>query len=237
MQRLIWKLLRCFLFFLPERVINIICFEAVAFWGNLMARPLLIDASARNFINLGSGSKVVPGVINIDFFTTPGIDYGADLRCPLLIADDTVDGIFCEHTVEHLSYDEASRLLTECWRILKPFGVIRIVLPDISLFIERYAAADESWFKRWEQLMFTDSTDAERAKRRLATPMQALSFVTQEYGHLSAWDVRTLAFYLEQSGFRNITQVDFQLGQCQELLLDLDEEDRKSVSLYVEAVK
>jgi len=203
----------------------------------LAARPLKLDAGARNFINLGSGPNIVSGCINIDFYTTPGIDYGADLRRRLKIADGTVDGIFCEHTIEHLSYKETDQLLQECYRIMKPGAVIRVVLPDIELFIRHYASGDEAWFERWEQLMLTDSTDPERAGRRLATPLQALSFVTQEYGHVSAWDYRTLEFYLTQSGFREITPVSFRQGRCPELLLDLDEEDRKFVSLYLDAVK
>lgn len=237
MLRLIIKLIRKVFFFLPEPLTGAILFEAAAFMGNLVAKPLKLNAAARNFINLGSGPKLAPECINIDFFTTPGIDYGADLRRPLKIADGTVDGIFCEHSIEHLTYNETERLLRECNRIMKQNAIIRIVLPDISKFLKHYCAKDHLWFERWEQLMFINSTDAERAKRRLATPMQALSFVTQEYGHVSAWDIPTIKYYLEQSGFRQVTETGFMQGQYSELLIDLDEEDRKFVSLYVEAIK
>jgi predicted SAM-dependent methyltransferase len=237
MLRLAKKALRVFLFFLPEQVANSVIFEARAFLGRLFARPLALDPRARNFLNLGSGPLVVPGCINIDFFGVPGIDYGADLRRPLKIADCTVDGIFSEHTIEHLTYAEAGRLLRECHRIMKPGGVIRIVLPDLALFIHRYSDRDEAWFRRWEGLMFTESPDRERAKRRISTPLQAISFVTQEYGHVSAWDFPTLRFYLEDSGFRQVTQAGFMQGRCPELLVDQDAADRRFVSLYVEAVK
>lgn len=237
MLRMAKKIVRGCLSFLPDHLVGTISFETKAFLRNSFSPSLKLDASKRNLINLGSGPKIVQGLINIDFFTTSGIDYGADLRRPLKIADDTVDGIFCEHTMEHLTYDETGRLLRECFRIMKPGAVIRIILPDISLFLKHYCAKDDPWFKRWERLIFLDSPDAERAKRRLATPMQAISFVTQEYGHVSAWDIPTITYFLEQSGFRHVEETSFMKGQNPELLIDLDEEERKFVSLYVEAKK
>src|SRR6266705_6002420 len=126
MLRLVRKALRAFLFFLPAQLADSVIFEARAFLGRLFARRLALDPRARNFINLGSGPLVAPGCINIDFFGVPGIDYGADLRRPLTIDDCTVDGIFSEHTIEHLTYAETGRLLRECHRIMKPGGVIRI---------------------------------------------------------------------------------------------------------------
>jgi SAM-dependent methyltransferase len=237
MLHLVKKLLRCFFFFLPEQVVGTILFEAAAFVGSIIARPLTLNTTGRNFINLGSGSNIVRRFINIDFFMARGIDYGADLRKPLKISDDTIDGIFCEHTIEHLTYATTDHLLRECHRIMKPGGVIRIVLPDLSLFSHAYCANNLTWFKRWEELMFCESTDEERAKRRLTSPIEAISFITQEYGHVSAWDFPTLKVYLERAGFRDILQTGFMLGRSPELLIDMDTEDRKFVSLYAEALK
>jgi SAM-dependent methyltransferase len=229
--------LRSIVFFLPDKVIGAIYFEFLAFIRDTISQPLVLDSDSPNFINLGSGPNVAEGCINIDFFTTNGIDYGADLRRPLKIADSSVDGIFSEHTIEHLTYDEADRLLSECCRIMKPGGVIRIILPDISLFIKHYCDQDETWFRRWERLIFLESDDMERAKRRLASPLQAISFVTQEYGHVSSWDLPTLTYYLEKSGFRCISKVSFMQGKCPQILCDQNNEERKFVSLYVESVK
>jgi SAM-dependent methyltransferase len=41
--------------------------------------------------------------------------------------------IFSEHFFEHLFLDEAIALLTECFRVLRPGGVIRICVPDADL--------------------------------------------------------------------------------------------------------
>jgi SAM-dependent methyltransferase len=167
----------------------------------------------------------------------PTADYEADLRYPLRIDSDAVDGIFTEHTLEHLGFPDGLRLLRECHRVLKPGGVLRIVVPDVELFLTHYCAGDQQWFDAWEKLMFSESADPQRRRRVLSSPMEAISFVTQEYGHLSAWDFRTLTCYLERAGFVDILRVGFRAGSLRELLLDQDEDDRKFVSLYVEAVK
>jgi hypothetical protein len=67
--------------------------------------------------------------------------------------------------------------------------------------------------------------------------MGAVSFITQEYGHVSAWDFETLKVYLEKNDFRDITRSGFRMGRCVKLLADLDSKDRRFVSMYVEAVK
>jgi predicted SAM-dependent methyltransferase len=179
----------------------------------------------------------VKGFINIDFFFEPRVDFGADLRYPLRIDDHCIDGIFCEHTMEHLTYAMNDNMLKDCYRIMKPGATIRIIVPDISIFAKNYAEQNDAWFKKWEQLMFTDSADAERAKRRLTTNMQAISFVTQEYLHVACWDYDTMKYYLEKNNFKDIKKVDFGISRQQNLLADSDTDDRKYVSLYIEATK
>jgi len=237
MRRFLGAILENILFFLPPSLREAAFFEAASWFHRRSARPLRLDARHPHFVNLGSGTRAIPGFINIDFFTTPGIDYGADLRYPLMIGSDVVDGIFCEHTLEHLNYRETDTLLSECRRILKPGGAIRIVVPDLSMFLRNYCDGNREWFREWERLMFRESVVAERSKRTLGSPLEAIGFVTQEYGHSSCWDFETLRNHLERSGFRNIAQISFGKGTCEQLLVDLDAEDRKFVSIYVEALK
>jgi predicted SAM-dependent methyltransferase len=231
------KTLKKILFFIPDDLLGAVVFETRSFFLDNISKPLLINADGRSYINLGSGPEIVKGFINIDFFGTPCIDYAADLRKKLKISNNSVDGIFCEHTLEHLTYSTVDRLLGECYRILKTDGMIRIILPDISLFARNYAVNNQGWFRQWESLMFTNSSDSARKLRKLNTPMEAISFVTQEYGHVSAWDFETLSFYLNKNGFKMINKSSYMQGEDEVLLIDHDGEDRKFVSLYLEARK
>ena len=225
------------LFFLPSSVIEHITFETKSYFGRKAAKRLKTEPGKKNYINLGSGRIYIKGFINIDFFSTPQLDYKADLRYPLLIDNETIDGIISEHTLEHLTYDEVDRLLGECYRVMKDGAVIRIIVPDVSIFVRKYAENDRAWFDKWEQTTFTNSNDADRAKRKLHTPMQAISFITQEYHHVACWDYETMKFYLEKNGFRSVEHVDFSKGKNPELLADTNNEYRRYISLYIEAEK
>jgi predicted SAM-dependent methyltransferase len=230
------KIVLAFLSFMPKSLRSHIIFEMQSSIGRMITGRLSLDTSKKNYINLGCGDSYIPSQINIDFFFPKfKIDYGSDLRYPLKIDNNSIDGIFTEHTLEHLTYDQNDRLMAECFRIMKPGAVFRILVPDVSLFANNYAANNKAWFDEWERLMFINSESKERAARKLSTPMEAISFVTQEYYHMACWDFQTMKYYLEKNGFKNVTNPTWRQGKDPELLRDLDSADRKYVTLYVEA--
>ena len=231
------------LWFLPKPVREPARFEIRALIGRALTRSIPTEALKNKYLNLGSGSVCFDDYVNVDFFVPPGGKkphgsyYGADLRCPLRIESGIVGGIFSEHAVEHLTYGQAAQLFSESFRILRPGGRLRIIVPDLSLFIRAYCASDTLWFDEWERLYFTESEDAERRKRRLTTPLEAISFVTQEYGHVSSWDFDTMKAALSRAGFAGIEKCSYRQGSDERLLRDMDAPDRRFVSLFVEAVK
>lgn len=231
------KLAFSIIFFVPNYILETWLFEFRSWLGRTFTGSLKIDPANKNYINLGCGGYIFKEFINIDFYFEPGKDYGADLRYPLKIQDECVDGILCEHTMEHLTYSHNAELMKECYRILKPGGVIRIIVPDVSLFAKNYVEDNREWFAKYEAVMLNNTTSEERNQREFHTPMQAISFVTQEYHHVACWDYETMKFYLEKSGFVNIEKVEHRQGRKKELLFDTDEAGRIHVSLYVEATK
>ena len=60
---------------------------------------------------------------------------------------------FSENTFEHLSHEEVEKAISECYRILKSDGVIRIIVPDLSKFIHNYCSNNQDWFKKWYNLV------------------------------------------------------------------------------------
>lgn len=222
---------------LPRALRDILVFEMGSFVGRAITKKLVLDKNLENYINLGSGTKTFDEYINIDFFSlfSDNVDYEADFRYPLKIDDDSVDGIFTEHVLEHLTYDQVERLLKECHRILKPGGIIRIIVPDVSIFIEHYCLNNNDWFSQWEKHVFIESEDVNRCNRRMISKMTAISFVTQEYGHVSCWDFETLEIFLSKANFKKIEKTAFGQGSNKKMLRDDD--SRASISLYVEGSK
>jgi len=222
---------------LPDPVRAVAKFEAQSYYGRMFAEPLVLNKEAKNYLNLGSGALTFEDYINIDFFHSGSADYTADLRFPLMIEDAAVDGIFTEHTLEHLTYDQVEQLLHECYRILKLSGTMRIIVPDIGIFAKNYAENNIAWFQEWEKYMFVNSEDPDRINRKMISSMTAISFVTQEYGHVSCWDFEMMEKFLLKADFKNIRKVAFGESSDNRLLKDNDSIDRVSVSLYVEASK
>ena len=64
--------------------------------------------------------------------------YGHDVRKPLPWKDATFGVVYASHLLEHLYVDEADRLLKECLRVLRPGGVVRMVVPDLRPLVEGY---------------------------------------------------------------------------------------------------
>ncbi len=92
-------------------------------------------------LHIGCGTVYKEGWINIDNNSDNNIkklDFMWDLRKPLPLPENSVDFIYNEHFLEHLTADEGGGLLKECMRMLKPNGVLRIAMPDLEVCVRDY---------------------------------------------------------------------------------------------------
>lgn len=175
-------------------------------------------------VQLGSGADFHPDFINSDFYRVPFVmtrpkpDWSMDITRPLRCPSQCVDGIFTQHTLEHISPAQALALLRECRRILKSGATMRIVVPDA----ERYALA------------VAGLAPVPNHGHSYALPMEALRSVSQDFGHRSLWSPELLRRYMLNAGFRTATVTEFGRGRDRRLLLD--SASRRDESLYVEGV-
>jgi len=98
-----------------------------------LARWLRTDQ--RKILNLGGGGNCLDGCLTADIDVRA--DVYVDLTKPLRLPDNSVDSIFCEEAIEHISKSAGEKMLRECFRILKAGGVIRISTPDLDYFAAR----------------------------------------------------------------------------------------------------
>ena len=61
-----------------------------------------------------------------------------DVRRGIQKPDNSVDCLLASHFLEHLTRDEGDAFLKECYRVLKPKGILRLVIPDTRLLIGKY---------------------------------------------------------------------------------------------------
>jgi len=90
------------------------------------------------WINVGCGRRFARGWRNFDLCpSTPDVE-AIDSRLHLPFADGTVDLAYSSHMLEHLSRDDARGFARECFRVLRPGGIVRIVVPDLEGIVRAY---------------------------------------------------------------------------------------------------
>ena len=98
-------------------------------------------------INLGSGTHVKEGFLNVDLF--PGGDLTLDLRRRLPFESACCELILSEHFFEHIGYPEpVVSLFRECRRVLRPGGVLRFSVPDTEWPLTEYPQGEDAPYFR-----------------------------------------------------------------------------------------
>jgi|SRR6516225_2690615 predicted SAM-dependent methyltransferase len=179
-------------------------------------------------LNLGSGGKGQSGWINIELIKHRDTTLCLDIRRPLPFADNSVIRILAEHVVEHIDFRHDLPIALSDWhRVLRPGGIVRIVVPDARRFLEAYVSGDSTL---WRSLGWYPLPDD------IYSPMHAINHIFHQSGeHLFAYDFETLAIALNRVGFKKIEEMSFRKSHDQELAID--QANHAPHSLYVEAIK
>lgn len=112
----------------------------------------VVDAAAANtstilekrLLNIGCGSRVHPDWINIDIVALAPNVIVHNISEGLPFGDDSADAVYHSHVLEHLRHSDAPKFLAECFRILAPGGVMRVVVPDLETICRLYLKALDS---------------------------------------------------------------------------------------------
>ena len=68
--------------------------------------------------------------------------YFYDLRYGIPLKDTQAEIIYCSHFLEHLNKPDGRRFLAECYRVLAPRGLFRLVLPDLDIAIQQFQTTE-----------------------------------------------------------------------------------------------
>jgi predicted SAM-dependent methyltransferase len=194
-------------------------------------------------VNIGCAmSQFMQGWINLD-----SLDYNQfaqewryrflqhDVRDGLPFATGTVDIIFTSHFLEHLDYREGLAFLRDCRRVLKPKGVMRIVVPDAGLLMDNYS--DKAYFESYFDDLDQINDGCENA---LTYAGKVLAILWE--GHKSIYDKWTLSEQLESAGFIPVRTSFREVDQDSPFykpfkLLSMESLDMLSpISLFVNAI-
>ena len=185
---------------------------------------------SKQYLNIGCGPNIMDNFINLDYMWLPGVDLVWDIPKSIPFESNRFRGVYSEHCLEHFSYHQSKLVLAEIFRLLKPSGLVRIVVPDASLYLEVYHQQ-----KNGEDASFPYGQVAHDIDDTHITSMMVVNSIFRGHGHLYAYDYETLEFLLKNQGFINVKKETFRQGKQQNLLVDA--EHRACESLYVEAFK
>jgi predicted SAM-dependent methyltransferase len=171
-------------------------------------------------LHIGCSSHHLDGWINTDYKNTKhncDIDFDATKEFPY--EDESIDYIFSEHMIEHISYLEGCDMMKECYRVIKPGGKIRISTPDLKFLIELYNENKTGLQKNYITIShnkfdyrhrkFKECEQCDMKQTFTSVPKATDTFVInnffRDWGHLFIYDEKTLKHLFESVGFSDIT--------------------------------
>ena len=213
-------------------LLSLIIFEFKSWIGRkfMKSRSKIPISKSPVLLDLGVGANYTDNWIHADFYRISNPikkilrrknkikipEVQLDLRYPLNCPDNSVDGVYSSHTLEHLPFDDAVHLLKEIYRVLKTSKWLRISVPDLEIVVNFYIGKNKN-------LPFESGCEA-------------IGYLTQNCGHKSVWDETFLTKILVEVGFVNIKKVEYGIEGHDERLIK-ETPSRKSQSLVIEAQK
>jgi len=201
-------------------------------------------------LNLGCGSKVVEGWVNVDYslgariskipffrilnrkFNFFNLDWDDQIFIHNLTMkfpweDSSVDVIYCSNMLEHLTSDQGLFFLSECYRVLKKNGIIRIVVPDLRNIVDDYMKGKilAENFVKTLGLIYKDNKHGIRKK---------LSYFI-EFPHKCMYDNEAILRILGKIGFYAKSRDPFD-SEIKDIKVIVNERRTKN-AVIVEAVK
>ena len=98
-------------------------------------------------LNIGCGEHFHPAWMNLDLVPQHPSIVTHDVKKSLPFADRKFDAVYHSHVLEHLPIEVGQYCIGECFRVLKPGGVLRIVVPDLERIVELYL---ETHIRAWK---------------------------------------------------------------------------------------
>lgn len=131
------------------------------------------------------------------------VEYG-DIVTGLPVAEESLEGVYCSHVLEHLSLADFRTALRNTYTLLKPGGVFRMVVPDLEWLVERYS--DDPSETAALALMRRCGLGLAKRDRNIG------AFFVSWLGnsrHLWMWDFKSIRLELRHAGFDGIRRACF----------------------------
>ena len=143
-----------------------------------------------DLLNLGCGDRFHPTWTNIDFVSRNRTVIAHNLNLGIPFADDSFDVVYHSHVLEHFSKTAANNFLQECYRVLRPQGVLRVVVPDLEqiartylLALEKASSGSQEWARNYEWILLEmyDQTVRNESGGEMAAYLHQENLVNEQF--------------------------------------------------------
>lgn len=151
-------------------------------------------------LQLGSGPNLLEGWLNTDFEPCTAEVAFLDATKKFPLPSECLDFVFSEHLIEHVSHESALLMLAECFRTLRPGGVIRLATPNLQNFLRLFEAnplPDRVHYVQW-------AIKRNRLPQYPAAACFVLNNMFRNWGHQFLYDPVTLESTLRRAGFAEV---------------------------------
>jgi predicted SAM-dependent methyltransferase len=172
-------------------------------------------------LHVGCGKNRFQGWINADI--NPASDVIIVLQKRLPFKSGSLEMIYSEHVLEHVTYKTAVFFLKEAYRTLRAGGVMRIAMPDLDDIIDGYL---NDW-KRFDWIKLPHYSF-------IKTRAEMINVVFYWWGHRHLYNKEELTRALLEAGFTEFKFLEKNKSGFKDLC---DRETRADSNLIVEAIK
>ncbi len=162
------------------------------------------------------------------------VKYG-DIIKGLPIKENSCSGVYSSHTLEHLSLNGFREALRNTYKILRPGGIFRCIVPDLEPAARKY-------IKDLDNGNTTASIGFVGGDTLLGTVARSKSLrgIFRHYlgnsKHLWMWDHESMAYELKQAGFENVRRCSFN-DSSDEMFTYVEEKKRFVSAVAIECIK
>lgn len=148
-------------------------------------------------LNVGCGQRYDRRWVNLDLSSLDASVVQYDINLGLPFADGSFDAVYHSHVFEHLKPEQGERLLKECFRVLAPGGVLRMVVPDLEKIAQLYLQKHQSAWAgdelaaidfNWMKMELLDQLVREKSGGRMGPYMASSAIQNSEFVRLRVGD-------------------------------------------------
>ncbi|KAF3889675.1 MULTISPECIES: class I SAM-dependent methyltransferase [Nostocales] len=163
-----------------------------------------------------------------------------DLRYAWKFKDCSVDVVYASHVFEHLTLKTSQLFMNEAFRVLRPNGILRIVVPDLyqlaKNYVSRYEQGDEIASQEFLEFINLHKEGTYSKNRNIF--VKILNFLqSYPHQHKYMYDALSIKHFMSANGFVDICESTYGESKYISEISQVEFTKEGVPSIYIESKK